>query len=74
MLFKPNHSLSLLQGKLDTIEGRSVLIGLDGAILKPGDVAFVVPDDEGQAATIQAAGYSIHTPMSMHLGKGATAI
>lgn len=74
MLFKLHHSLSLLQGKLATIEDRSALIGLDGAIFKPSDVAFVVPDDEAQAAAIQAAGFPVHTPMSMHLGKGATAL
>jgi hypothetical protein len=32
----------------------------------------VVPDDESQAAAVRAAGYQIHTPMSMHLGDGAT--
>ena len=72
MLFKASQNLSLLQGKLASIDGRSVVVGLDGTAFGTGDVAFVVPDDESQAAAVQAAGYQIHTPMSMHLGDGAT--
>jgi len=72
MLFQPSHSLSLLQGKLAAIHGHSLVIGLDGTVFELGDVAFVIPDDEQQAAAIQLAGFRIHTPMSMHLGDGAT--
>jgi len=72
MLFKPSFGQSLLQGKLTTIQGRPLVVGLDGTTFEISQVAFVVPDDEGQAAAIQAAGYQIHTPISMHLGDGAT--
>ena len=74
MLFKPQFNQSLLQGKLATIEGRSVVVGLDGTVFAAGDVAFVVPDDEPQAAAVRVAGYQTHTPMSMHLGDGATGL
>jgi len=72
MLFKTGQSLALLQGKLASINGRFMLVGLDGTVFDAGEVAFVVPDDEVQAAAVRAAGYPIHTPMSMHLGDGAT--
>jgi len=74
MLFRPSSDPSLQQGKLSTIKGRSHVVGLDGRAFESHEVAFVIPDDEAQAAAIVAAGYRIHTPMSMHLGDGATAL
>jgi len=74
MLFKLSASPSLQQGKLTTIAGHSLVVGLDGTVFARDVVAFVIPDGEAQAAAIVAAGYRIHTPMSMHLGDGATAL
>ena len=76
MLFRPSSAVTLLQGKmtseLGSSSGRPMLVALDGSTFGPADVAFVIPDDEGQGATIQAAGYRVHTPMSMCLGDGCT--
>ena len=43
-----------------------------GAIYTRDQVAFVIPDDETQQAQAVKAGYTVHTPMSMHLGAGST--
>jgi len=72
MLFKPHHSLFLLQGKLATHAGRPVVVDLDGASYGIDEIAFAIPDDEPQSAELQTAGFQVHTPMSMHLGEGAT--
>lgn len=77
MLFKPRFGQSLFQGKLTTdhpasSHGRPVIVSLDGTPYGTADVDFVVPDDEPQGETVQAAGYKTHTPLSMVVGPGST--
>ena len=77
MLFKTLHSLTPLQGKLTydhpACSGGGALVqDLEGVVDPVAAVAFVIPDDEAQGVRVQASGYRIHTPMSMHLGAGTT--
>lgn len=72
MQFKPHHSQSLLQGRLDWVASRPVMVARDGTLYEVANVDFAIPDDEGQARTIQLAGFKIHTPISVYLGPGST--
>lgn len=73
MIFQPKHSQMLLQGRLVAGgNGPAVILDLGGAAFTADLVAFAIPDDEDQAAKIAAAGFAVHTPMSVNLGAGAT--
>ncbi len=73
MIFQPKHSQSLLQGRLVAGgDGPAVIVDLTGSAFTADLVAFAIPDDEGQAAKIKAAGFAIQTPMSVNLGAGTT--
>jgi hypothetical protein len=52
--------------------GAPVLLDEEGLPRSPAEVAWVIPDDEGMAETVRRAGYAVHTPMSQHIGLGAT--
>ncbi len=72
MQFKPLHSQSLFQGRLNRMKAGAALVALDGTLYGVADVAFAIPDDEIQAEALKAAGFKIHTPMSVYLGPGST--
>jgi hypothetical protein len=52
--------------------GTPILLDEGGLPHPPAEVAWVIPDDEGMAETVRRAGYAVHTPMSQHIGLGAT--
>lgn len=72
MIFLPKQSQTLLQGRLVVGAGPAVIVDLAGRPFPVEEVAFALPDDEAQAEKIRAAGFAIHTPLSVNLGPGAT--
>ena len=71
MLFLLGGSNRLCQGSFRQ-ESFGMVIQDAGALYTRDQVAFVIPDDETQQAQAVKAGYTVHTPMSMHLGAGST--
>lgn len=67
MLIKLPDSGILLQGRLDKVRGQTVCVDLEGKAYRTQEVEFAIPDDEAQAAEIVAAGFRVHTPLSMVL-------
>jgi len=75
MLFVPRGSSTPQAGRLlddPSRPGTLVLLDSGNLAFPPDQVSWVIADDEPMAEAARKAGYAVHTPMSLHLGTGAT--